>query len=245
MRNVWKRKGSRLILGECRQVMSGLIAKGELFDAVICDPPYSSGGTAIAQRQARTSSKYQSSDAKKVHPDFLGDNRDQRSYLAWSTMWLSQCRQLLKPGGMLCVFIDWRQYPVMSDALQAADFLWKGGMAWNKGQARPAMGGFDQRCEFVLWGTAGKRERQGNNGHGAFTLPIVHHKYRVHAAEKPVELLKQLCQCVEHVPGGRVLDPFAGSGTTIVAARELGLDAVGIEQSPEIAAIAKTRLEKT
>lgn len=44
------------------------------------------------------------------------------------------------------------------------------------------------------------------------------------------------------VPGGRVLDPFAGSGTTLLAAREQGLDAVGIEAVPEIYRAAKARL---
>lgn len=43
-------------------------------------------------------------------------------------------------------------------------------------------------------------------------------------------------------PGGIVLDPFAGSGTTLLAAREEGFDAVGIEREENYAEIARRRL---
>ena len=45
--------------------------------------------------------------------------------------------------------------------------------------------------------------------------------------EKPLQLMKDVIQICE--PGGRILDPFAGSGTTILAAVEEGYEAVGIE----------------
>lgn len=44
-------------------------------------------------------------------------------------------------------------------------------------------------------------------------------------------------------PGGTVLDPFAGSGSTGVAAKRLGFDFIGIELNPEYAAIAEKRIE--
>ena len=45
--------------------------------------------------------------------------------------------------------------------------------------------------------------------------------------EKPLQLMKDVIQICE--PGGRILDPFAGAGTTILAAVEEGYEAVGIE----------------
>ena len=44
-------------------------------------------------------------------------------------------------------------------------------------------------------------------------------------------------------PGGTVLDCFAGSGSTLVAAKRLGFPFIGIEREPEYAEIAQRRIE--
>lgn len=63
---------------------------------------------------------------------------------------------------------------------------------------------------------------------------------RIHQTQKPLELMRNLLQIC--IPGGRILDPFAGSGTTLMAAREGGYSAVGIESNPIIAAAAAHRM---
>ena len=60
------------------------------FAAVLADPPYCSGGTHAGDRTKITSAKYQSSDHRGLYPEFAGDTRDQRSFLAWSTLWLGR-----------------------------------------------------------------------------------------------------------------------------------------------------------
>lgn len=62
----------------------------------------------------------------------------------------------------------------------------------------------------------------------------------MHQTQKPLQLMKDLLAIVP--PGSRVLDPFAGSGSTLAAAAELGLDGVGIESSLPIAQAAAKRL---
>jgi hypothetical protein len=63
-----------------------------------------------------------------------------------------------------------------------------------------------------------------------------------HPTVKPVELLRYLVKLITP-PGGLVLDPFAGSGSTGVAALAEGREFLGIEMSAEYAEIAKARLE--
>lgn len=63
-----------------------------------------------------------------------------------------------------------------------------------------------------------------------------------HPTVKPVELMRWLVRLVTP-PGGTVLDPFAGSGTTGVAAKLEGFGFVGIERNPEYVAIAKARIQ--
>ena len=61
--------------------------------------------------------------------------------------------------------------------------------------------------------------------------------------QKPLALLNLLVgACCP--PGGRVLDPFCGSGTSLVAAVELGRMAMGIDKNPDAVRISTERLEQ-
>ena len=62
-----------------------------------------------------------------------------------------------------------------------------------------------------------------------------------HPTVKPTELMKYLCRLITP-PGGTVLDPFMGSGSTGKAARQEGFDFIGIEIDPEYVEIAKARI---
>jgi len=69
------------------------------------------------------------------------------------------------------------------------------------------------------------------------------HGYAAHPTQKPLEIVKPLLEYA--VPaGGAVLDPFMGSGTTLLAARELGMRATGIEIREEYCEIAAKRLSQ-
>lgn len=76
-------------------------------------------------------------------------------------------------------------------------------------------------------------------------IPDVIHADRtgngLHPTEKPVELIKKI---IAANVGDTILDPFMGSGTTLVAAKQLGRSATGIELSPEYCEIARKRLEQ-
>lgn len=62
---------------------------------------------------------------------------------------------------------------------------------------------------------------------------------RVHPTQKPLELM---AWCLNFVAPGTVLDPFMGSGTTLVAAHQLGRRAIGIELEEKYCEIAAQRL---
>ena len=65
-----------------------------------------------------------------------------------------------------------------------------------------------------------------------------------HPTVKPIELMKYLCRLVTP-KGGTVLDPFMGSGSTGMAAKDEGFDFIGIEKEPEYYDIAESRIKKT
>ena len=73
-----------------------------IFDAVITDPPYASGGTKQNERNRTTNQKYSSMSAANALPDFDGDNKDQRSWTHWMAEWLYDVRKACKKGAPIC-----------------------------------------------------------------------------------------------------------------------------------------------
>ena len=198
-----------------------------VFDAVITDPPYASGGAKPSEKSRTTNQKYSSMAADRALPDFDGDQKDQRSWTRWCAEWLSDARRACKPGAVLVVFIDWRMAPALADAVQWAGWIWRGTLVWDKITSRPQRGRFRQQSEFALWASNGPMALTRPVGclPGVFRYPNPQH--RIHVTEKPLPLMRDIVHITE--PGGRILDPFAGSGTTVLAAVQEGYEAVGIE----------------
>jgi len=217
-------------------------AETESVDAVVTDPPYSSGGQHRGDRTAATSAKYQNSDSAIEYPEFNGDTRDQRGYLAWCSLWLAEAWRITKPGGVGIVFTDWRMLPTATDAFQAGGWVWRGIVPWTKPGARPHLGRFTASCEFAIWGSKGPMP----NDRGVGVLPgfieaiPVRSDVRQHLTEKPESVMRKLVQIVP--AGGLICDPFAGSGTTGVAALLEDRRFVGVEMSAEYHRIACDRL---
>ncbi len=67
-------------------------------------------------------------------------------------------------------------------------------------------------------------------------------KQNIHPTVKPLKLMEYLCVLTKTPSGGIILDPFAGSGTTCIAAIKTGRDFIGIEKEPEYVRIAEARI---
>ena len=204
-----------IIQGDALKVLDGF-APGT-FDAVITDPPYASGGRTQAEKNKSTAKKY-SSMGENAPPPFDGDAKDQRSWTRWAAEWLYEARKVCKPGAPVCMFIDWRQLPAATDALQ-----WAG---WQ--------------AEYIVW---------GSNGDMPINRPVPclpgvfkygNPQNRIHLTEKPLQLMQDIVKITE--PGGHILDPFAGSGTTVLAAVLEGYSATGIEVTDAYAKLARERI---
>jgi len=231
----------RLIQGECLPALLGM--PDDSVDAVITDPPYSSGGFTRDDKSRCPDSKYTQGGFQGRFPTFSGDSRDQRSYLAWCALWMAECARVLKPGGYFMSFTDWRQLPVMTDAVQAGGIVWRGIIAWDKGLAAraPHKGYFRHQCEYVVWGTKGAAMKLEHDGPFPGCIrAAVKQSDKFHLTGKPTELMKELVRPVQE--GGLILDPFAGSGSTGVAALLSGRRFVGIEREAAYADISRQRL---
>lgn len=233
----------QLLRGEALKLLAEM--PSDSVDAILTDPPYSSGGQFRGDRMQSTGTKYVigSHQPTDERPNFTGDNRDQRAFGYWCALWLSECLRIAKPGSSLLMFVDWRNLPMATDAVQAGGWVWRGLGVWDKTEAsRPRMGGLRSQSEFIVWATKGPQDQTVAKVvgclPGVFRFPIVRRE-KAHQTGKPIALMESLVRICP--PGGLVLDPFAGSATTLLAALKTGRRAIGFELVPEIAHIAEKR----
>ncbi|WP_082843289.1 DNA-methyltransferase [Gemmata sp. SH-PL17] len=233
--------------GESLDLLRGL--PDAIFDAVITDPPYSSGGLTRGDRTQSVSTKYVQTGSERFgSADFDGDNRDQRSWSYWCQLWLSECLRVTKPGGYILAFTDWRQLPTLTDAVQAGGWVWRGLISWDKGPSAraPAPHYFRHQCEYVVWGTRGPSSPRADwppEGKGCYPGSYSHsvkQDDKFHVTGKPTPLMRDLVFCVP--PGGLILDPFGGSGTTAVGAALEGRRCVTFEQKPDYCDVIRERV---
>ncbi|NJB93830.1 DNA-methyltransferase [Xanthomonas arboricola] len=231
---------NQLLQGDALTILPTLEANS--FDALITDPPYASGGLHAAARAKPPSQKYVQGGGAQLHADFVGDERDQRSHLKWMHLWLSEWARVLKDGAPVLLFTDWRQLPLTTDALQIAGFTWRGITVWDKTEGvRPQLGRFRNQAEHIVWGSKGNMPRDRR---APVLLGVIRESVRkadkYHLTGKPTELMRQLVRICEL--GGCVLNPFAGSGTTLLAAQLEGCRWTGIEMTAHYLQVASERV---
>ena len=229
---------------DCRDILPRL--KAGSVDLVLTDPPYSSGGAMRSDRNMSTSTKYRLTGTVKSNPDFSGDNRDQRSFTLWCSDWMAESLRATRPGGAITCFIDWRNIACVIDAIQCAGWVYRSIVPWDKTEAcRPNKGWFAAQCEYVICGTRGALE-QGKDAAGICQNGFIRWNTagnrKQHITEKPVEVCCELIK-TRH-DWDTILDPFAGSGTTGRACKDLGRKCIMVELEEKYCEVAANRLRQ-
>jgi len=240
MEPYYRHAGITIYHGDCRDILPHV----DPVDLVLTDPPYSSGGMTRSDRNLKPSDKYVMTGSKLIRPEFSGDNRDQRSFLLWCELWMRDCLKLANKGAVLASFIDWRQLPTLVDAVQVAGWVYRGITVWDKTEAaRPQKGWFRAQAEFLVLASAGPLEvdREGISSPGVFRYGIKQSE-KEHITGKPASLCIDIIKTTPKFQ--LILDPFMGSGTTLVAAKKLGRKAIGIEIEEKYCEIAVRRLQQ-
>ena len=219
----------RIYPGDCRVVMG--CRADETVDAVVTDPPY---GTA-------SSTKVQTHGGRSVEAFDIEWDREA------PTGRLEDAARVLKPGGALVVFGDTKRTTDIWQDVEAAGVRPLQCFYWIKTNPPPQpRQNFQSAVEVAVFARKpGKVIHWGGGGatpnhHAA---PIAAGNDRTeHPTQKPLALMRHLVRLVTP-PGGLVLDPFAGSGTTICAAVLENRNAIGIELSEDYCRIARQRVE--
>ena len=228
MGEVWTCGRHRIMCGDATLLQDvAALFDGTLPDCVMTDPPYSSGGFQDQQRKA-TSSK----GSAVEHEPIRGDMLSARGYQALMRATLSHV-----PGAdLIYLFGDWRMWGYNFDLMESLGRGVRAMIVWDKGT--PGMGqGWRSQHEIImvaarkvaLWNDY-KRQSLGN------VIQCPRTRNKMHTTQKPVALMERLLQAT---PFARVVyDPFAGSGTTMVACERRGPRCLSMEIDTRIVDIA-------
>ena len=212
------------------------------FDPLITDPPYASGGRTQTEKNQSTAKKYSSMGAGAPPPFDGGDAKDQRSWTRWTAEWLPDVRRICKEGAPVCMFIDWRQLPLPVMRCSGPDGSGTEPLYGIRAIHAPQKGRFRQQAEYIVWGSNGNLpvDRPVPCLPGVFKYgnPQNH----IHLTAPPLQLMRDIVRIT--IPGGHILDPFAGSGTTVLAAVLEGYSSTGIEVTDRYARLAVERIHE-
>jgi DNA modification methylase len=221
----YEQDGLTIFLGDCREVLPQI---GQV-DHVITDPPYNVRADDI---------------------ELEGRSAMKRDFGAWDQEWqpdpfLSAVAPLVRKGGTLLGFTSDR---LLSAFREAEGWRPRGTLVWVKTNPAPhPRPAYVQATELIVW-----LARDGApavwNGNG-YTLNVLTYgacsglERTTHPTQKPEDLLCALV--TRHTDANDlILDPFMGSGTTLVAAKRLGRRAIGIELEERYCEIAAQRLSQ-
>jgi site-specific DNA-methyltransferase (adenine-specific) len=235
---VWELGEHRMVCGDCTdKAVVEAVMRGEGIDALITDPPYSSGGQFRSDRSQSTREKYVQSGTRVTRRNFSGDNKDQRAFLSWASYWLGDAFANSNNGAITIIFVDWRQLPLMTDAVQWGGWVWRNIITWWKPGIRMQRGRFSLSAEYLIYASRGVPVEGEQSPQNVLSFPPVDQKD--HIAEKPVDLLCILIGVT--LTGAVIYDPFLGSGTTLIACERLGRKCRGIEIEPKYIAVTLER----
>jgi len=230
--------------GDCVAVLAALPA--ESVDLVVADPPYNIGidygNGAMADRRS--------------------------DYWEWCRRWVSLCHRALRPHGSLWIISGQEHGAEIDISIRSQGMTIRNRITWHEtfgvychnkfGRcSRPIYYATKDRKRFTFNRSAvmvpsARQEKYGDrraNPDGkimgdVWKISRVCGTFKERVKGVPTQLPSELVSRIIGVssnPGDTVLDPFAGSGTTLAVARHMGRSGIGIELNPEYAEIARRR----
>lgn len=230
-----------VIHGDSIEIMSEM--KEKSIDLIVADPPYNVG---------------------KDYGN--GSDRQEKSqYLEFSKKWMTEATRILKDNGTMYIFGGQKYIAYLYIILEDLGLNNNGWVVWHYTQGAGRTKGYSSRHDDILIFTKGnsftfnlddiripqKYYRKANNMRGAnpgnvWSLPHVHYSEKdrtFHPTQKPHALYERMILASSN-EGDIVLDPFSGSGSSLVVAEKTNRKFIGIEIESKYVELAKNELAK-
>jgi DNA modification methylase len=218
--DVWLLGGHRLLCGDSTKAECfEQLLQGEPVDMVFTDPPYNVNYANTAKDKMRGTNRA-----------ILNDNLGDGFYdflLAALTPTIANCR------GGIYVAMSSSELDVLQSAFREAGGKWSTFVIWAKNTFTLGRSDYQRQYEPILygWPEGATRHWCGDRDQSDVWQIKKPHKNDLHPTMKPVELVERAIRNSSR-PGNVVLDPFGGSGTTLIAAEKSGRLARLIELDP-------------
>ena len=239
--------GESVLEADCGDVLAAMDA--EVVDLIYADPPFATGRTRTGRMEGDRSLEYED-----AWPTI-------ESYLDWLKSRMVQMRRVLRGDGAILVHVDWRashRVRVLLDDVFGPD-RFVNHIVWSYGLGGSSPSRFARKHDDILYYACGddrwfdppmvpatSRRLRGRlkKATDVLAIPSINNMAAERTGwpdQKPLELLELLVRATAP-PDGVVLDPFCGSGTTMVAAQRAGRIGLGIDRHPDAVRIARQRL---
>jgi site-specific DNA-methyltransferase (adenine-specific) len=244
----------KIIIGDALDEL--LTLDDESVDLVFADPPYN------MSKKKGLGWKY----SKHITMQEQWDMFSKDEFFDFNRNWIGECLRVLKSGGSLWICGSFHNIYQIGFILQHIEEVKiNNSIVWFKPNAQPNITCrmFTESTEHLIWASKngkGKRwkfnykftkngiqdpiNHKGKQTRNLWAIPLTPKKEKwagEHPTQKPIELLRRIIlSCTDE--GDTVLDPFVGSGTTSVVAKEYGRNSIGIEKDERNLPIIQKRM---
>ena len=237
-----------LLCGDTFELLPQFIFR---FDMIFADPPYFLSNGGISVQSGKVVCVNKGDWDKGLSAEEMND---------FNLQWLSLCRDKLKDNGTIWISGTYHNIFSVANSLTQLGYKILNVITWAKTNPPPNISCryFTYSTEFIIWARKSKKVphhynyelMKRINGDCQMTdvwrLPAIAPWEKTctkHPTQKPLGLLSRII-LASTMPGAWILDPFAGSSTTGIAANLLGRRFLGIEREEPFAAISRARREE-
>jgi site-specific DNA-methyltransferase (adenine-specific) len=237
----------RIYQGDCLEILEKIPESS--VDLVFADPPYFLSNGGITCHAGKMVSVNKGAWDKSRGPDANHE---------FNRAWLAACQRVLKPNGSIWVSGTAHVIHSVGFAMQQLGFKLLNDISWVKPNPPPNLSCryFTHATETLIWAAKNSKSRhtfhyklmkETNRGKQMKSVWEIRppepweKKFGKHPTQKPVALLERILLASSN-EGDLVLDPFSGSGTTVLAAFRLRRHALGCELSAEFLTLSLHRI---
>jgi site-specific DNA-methyltransferase (adenine-specific) len=243
----------KVIHGDCLEVMEEM--EEDSVDLIIADPPYNlSHGNDMNWEEKQWNQVNENWDSFTVE-----------DYFSFTENWIKESKGVLSNGGTIFVFGSYHNIGFVNVTFQRTGIQMLNEIIWYKRNAFPniACSRLTASHENILWASVGddytfnyeqiKEQKWSSDAFDEHNTQVrtvwnipnnKEEKKWEHPTQKPRSVIDRLI-IMASAEDDVILDPFAGSGTTLASAKSHGRDYIGIEKESEYVEMCRSRLEQT